>query len=252
MAAFVVLHLFNVREARANEASAQCGGSTGLQAREKHSRNKGASAPAFRYHPVMHRPRNTFARIFLMRPRKSGPSLPSSVFIFLVTFLTLAQFSLSQSLGNDGGKNQVSAKEAAPNSNPLKVKLRLVDTVSSADAKVGQIVPLEVVDVIQVDGKVIVAVGAHARATVTTAKRRGHNRREGQLVLTIQSVSLVEGKDVPLQSATLQKGSGHGPPIFGPCTFPLPADPAGLFRKGNDVVIPKGTELTAVIVVGNF
>lgn len=114
-----------------------------------------------------------------------------------------------------------------------------------------KIVPLEVVDPVQVDGKVIVAAGAHARASVTTAKQRGHNSREGQLILTIQSVSRVDGKDVPLQSANLQKGSGHGPPIFGPCTFPIPADPGGLFRKGKDVVIPKGTELTAVIVAGN-
>jgi hypothetical protein len=52
-------------------------------------------------------------------------------------------------------------------------------------------------------------------------------------VLTVRSMSRIDGGEALLQSATVQKGSGHGEPIFGPCTFPLPADPAGLFRKGT-------------------
>jgi hypothetical protein len=71
------------------------------------------------------------------------------------------------------------------------------------------------------------------------------------LVLTVESVSRVDGGQTLLQSANVQKGSGHGQPIFGPCTFPIPADPAGLFRKGSDVVIPKGTELVVAIAPGS-
>jgi hypothetical protein len=96
-----------------------------------------------------------------------------------------------------------------------------------------------------VDGKVLIAAGANARATVTTAKRRGHNRRDGLLVLTVQSVSGVDGRQLPLQSPSMRGGTGHGPPIFGPCTFPFPADPVGLFRRGANVVIARGTELVA-------
>ena len=124
--------------------------------------------------------------------------------------------------------------------------------MSSANAKVGQHVSLEVVDPVQVDGKVMIAAGAHAQATVTTAKRRGRDHREGQLVLTVQRVSLADGGEAHLQSAKVQKGSGRGEPIFGPCTFPFPADPVGLFRKGYDVVIPNGTELIAAIAPGSL
>ncbi len=155
----------------------------------------------------------------------------SSAFLLVLTLFALVRVSLSQSTGSD----------------TPQVKLRLTETVSSADAKVGQLISLEVVEPVQVDGKVIIAAGAHARASITTARRRGHNRREGQLVLTVESVSRVDGQKALLQSANVQKGSGHGLPIFGPCTFPIPADPVGLFRKGNDVVIPKGTELVAAI-----
>ena len=122
------------------------------------------------------------------------------------------------------------------------VKLRLTEDLSSADAKVGQTVWLEVVDPVEIHGKVIIAAGAHARESVTRARKRGHNRRDGQLQFTVSTVSEIDGTEAHLFAAG-QKGSGRGEPMLGPCTFPLPADPAGLFRKGKDVVIPKGTEL---------
>ena len=131
-----------------------------------------------------------------------------------------------------------------------QVKLRFVETVSSATAKVGQSISLEVTEPVQVDGRPAIAAGAHAHAIVTEARRRGHNRREGRLVLTIESVHKLDGSDALLKSAVVKEGSGHGAPIFGPCTFPFPADPIGLFRKGVDVVVPKGTEFVATVVAG--
>jgi hypothetical protein len=177
----------------------------------------------------------------------SKRSRPISSFLLGLILLVSAQVLLSQSTASTKNTGEAATTQLAP-----QVKLRLTETVSSTDAKVGQLVSLEVVDPVQVDGKVIIAAGAHARASITTARRRGHNRREGQLVLTIESVSRVDGQKALLQSANVQKGSGHGQPIFGPCTFPIPADPVGLFRKGNDVVIPKGTELVAAITPGGL
>ena len=140
------------------------------------------------------------------------------------------------------------AQQSISSSAP-QVKLRLIETVSSANAKLGQPVLLQVVDPVQVDGKVIIPAGSHASASVTTVKRRGRNHREGQLVLTLKSVPRADGGEALLQSTTVQKGSAKGEPIFGPCTFPIPADPVGLFRKGNNVEIPSGTELVARIAV---
>jgi hypothetical protein len=180
--------------------------------------------------------------------RRSTRSL-ACLFAFIL--LPCAQELFSQSKASNEKGNPISATLAGTSHDAPQVKLRLAETVSSANAKVGQIVVLEVVDPVQVDGRVVIAAGAPAQASVTTAKRRGHNQREGQLVLTVSSVSRTDGGEALLRSTTVQKGSGHGEPIFGPCTFPLPADPAGLFRKGQDVVIPKGTELTAAIASGN-
>src|SRR4051794_13861014 len=131
-----------------------------------------------------------------MRHCKPGPCssrIIPSAFLLVVILLVSAQVSLSQS--TESTKKPMVSKETEPNHTALHVKLRLVETVSSAEATVGQLIPLEVVDSIQVVGKVVIAAGARARATVTTAKRRGHNNREGQLVLTIESVSRVDGKE---------------------------------------------------------
>jgi hypothetical protein len=118
----------------------------------------------------------------------------SSVACLLVlTLLALVRGSLSQSTPSDKKNSGVSATTGQPGRDMPHVKLRMTETVSSADAKVGQLVSLEVVDPVQVDGKVIIAAGAPARASVTAATRRGHNHREGQLILTVQSVSRADG-----------------------------------------------------------
>jgi hypothetical protein len=141
--------------------------------------------------------------------------------------------------------SQSSIAQSAALAKAIPVKLRLTETVSSANAKVGQPVSLEVLEPVQEDGETIIAAGAQAHAIVTTARRRGHNRRQGRLVLTIRSVDRTDGRQAGLKLATVEKGSGKGEIIFGPCTFPLPADPVGPFRKGDDVVLTQGTVLEA-------
>jgi hypothetical protein len=167
--------------------------------------------------------------------------------LLVLAVLVSAHPSISQSVASNESGVPRPASSTQPSQKAPQVKLRLTETVSSATARVGQPISLEVVEPVEVGGKLVVAVGAHASATVSVARQRGHNRREGKLLLTVQSVSRVDGTEAQLHSPSLNKGSGVGSPIFGPCTFPIPADPVGLFRKGHDVVIPKGTELVATL-----
>ena len=118
-------------------------------------------------------------------------------------------------------------------------RVQLTETVSSASARVGQAVHFDVVDPVEQDGAVVVAAQSPVRAVVTARRTRGRNQREGTLQLTLQSVLRVVGTQAPLRSAALKQGGRPGPLIFGPCTFPFPADPVGLFHKGQDVIIPK-------------
>jgi hypothetical protein len=166
--------------------------------------------------------------------------------ILVLTLAASSHMLVSQSTGSDTRGNSLVA-QAQSSRKQIEVKLRFTEAVSSADAKIGQVVSLEVVETVSVDGKRIIAIGALARGSVIKAKRRGHNHKEGQLVINVDTVKGIGGREFRLQSSIIQRGSGQGEPIFGPCTFPLPADPVGLFRKGSDVVIPKGTELIAVL-----
>jgi hypothetical protein len=176
--------------------------------------------------------------------------------VFRFTALTCLSVALlastAVSVAQTFGSNQGSSGGTVPNihsvTEPPQIKLRLTETISSATARVGQHVSLEAVDPVEIGGRVIVAVGAPANGTVSIARRRGRNHRDGKLILIIQNVSRLDGTHADLQSASLATGTGKGAPIFGPCTFPFPADPVGLFRKGENVVIPKGTELVATMV----
>src|ERR1700719_4083173 len=52
------------------------------------------------------------------------------------------------------------------------VKLRLAENLSSATAKAGQSVPFEVLEEVDVEGVPVIAKGAQALATVTTAETK--------------------------------------------------------------------------------
>src|SRR5271166_637498 len=81
------------------------------------------------------------------------------------------------------------AQQATPNTPPpphtlldgTPVKLRLSETISSADAKVGQEIPFEVVDDISVDQAVVLPKGSTAIANVTEADHKKSMGRGGKL-----------------------------------------------------------------------
>ncbi|MBB5058411.1 hypothetical protein HDF16_003125 [Granulicella aggregans] len=180
---------------------------------------------------------DTSRAMYESEPGSQPSNLRSRIYLLaLLLFLISSQCSIAQSI---------------PLIKAIHVKLRLSETVSSANAKVRQPVLLEVLEPVQEDGKTIIAAGAQAHAIVTTARRSGHNHRQGRLVLTIQTVNRTDGSQAKLKSATVETGSGKGEIIFGPCTFPLPTNPVGLFRKGDDVVLTKGTVLEATTSLSN-
>lgn len=129
----------------------------------------------------------------------------------------------------------------------IAVKLRLMKDVSSSSAKSGQPVTMEVAEAVYEENRLLVAKGALADAVVSKARHRGHNRRDGEVAVTVRSVRDIDGQQRPVRLATLETAGNKGLPIFGPCTFPIPADPVGLFRRGKDMTIRKGYEITVAV-----
>ncbi|MDR3738793.1 MAG: PEGA domain-containing protein [Terracidiphilus sp.] len=129
------------------------------------------------------------------------------------------------------------------------VKLRLSQSISSADAKMGQEVPFEVVEEVKVDGVVVLPKGASAIANVTEAEHKKSMGRAGKLNVAISYARLTDGEKVALRAVKEAKGGGHVGAMTGAIVATsivfFPAAPLFLFIHGKDITIPQGTEITA-------
>jgi hypothetical protein len=131
------------------------------------------------------------------------------------------------------------------------VKLRLSETISSADARVGQEVPFEVVEEVKVDDIVVLPKGATAIATVTEADHKKSMGRAGKLNINITYARLADQEKVALRAVKDSKGGGHVGAMTGAIVATsivfFPAAPLFLFIHGKDISIPQGTEITAFV-----
>ena len=153
----------------------------------------------------------------------------------------------------------VSAPVAPPSQPPppntlqdgTAIKLRLAENLTSATAKMGQQVSFEVVEEVDVEGVPVIAQGAPALATVTTAETKKSMGRGGKLDVNIDSVRLVDGGKAMLRATAGGKGGGHvgamTGAMVGTAIVFFPAAPLFLFIHGKDITIPKGTEVTAFV-----
>ena len=131
------------------------------------------------------------------------------------------------------------------------LKLRMGQTVSSADAHVGDSVALEVLEEVRVGNIVVVPKGGIAMATVTTAQSKRNMGRGGKLDINIDYVKLSDGEKAALRAVKDGKGGGHTGAMTGAIVATslifFPAAPLFLFMKGKDITIPKGTEVAAFV-----
>jgi hypothetical protein len=149
----------------------------------------------------------------------------------------------------------VAALSQPPPPNTLQdgtaIKLRLAENLTSATAKMGQQVSFEVVEEVDVEGVPVIAQGAQALATVTTAETKKSMGRGGKLDVNIDSVRLVDGGKAMLRATAGGKGGGHvgamTGAMVGTAIVFFPAAPLFLFIHGKDITIPKGTEVTAFL-----
>ncbi len=131
------------------------------------------------------------------------------------------------------------------------VKMRLGQTISSADVRTGQGVPFEVTEDVVVQGVTVIAKGSAALATVTEAHSKKSMGRGGRLDVTVDSTRMVNGQKVQLRGVRGGQGGGHvgamtGAMVASAIVF-FPAAPLFLFVKGKDITIPQGTEVTAFV-----
>lgn len=131
------------------------------------------------------------------------------------------------------------------------VKLRLSQTISSADTHTGQDVPFEVVEELKVDDIAVLPKGATAIANVTEAEPKRRMGRGGKLNMSITYARLADGEKVALRAIKEAKGGSHTGAMTGAIVATSlilwPAAPFFLFMHGKDITIPQGTEITAFV-----
>ncbi len=158
---------------------------------------------------------------------------------------------------------QRNSAPAAPDQAPLAVckqpcledgtpiKLRIAQTVSSADAHVDDRVEFEVLEEIRIQGVLIVSKGGIALGTVTEAQPKRRMARGGKLEIVMDSVRLVDGEKAALRATKGGHGGGHtGAMTAGIVATALifwPAAPFFLFIHGKDITIPKGAEVPTFV-----
>jgi hypothetical protein len=178
---------------------------------------------------------------------------PIAVILFAVCPLLAAQ--QPQPVPEAAAATPQAAPSAPPPPHTLldgtPVKLRLSQTISSGDTKVGQEVPFEVVEDISVDGVAVLPKGATAIATVTETEHKKSMGRAGKLNIAISYARLKDQEKVQLRATKETKGGGHvgamtGAMVATSIVF-FPAAPLFLFIHGKDITIPQGTEITAFV-----
>ncbi len=119
--------------------------------------------------------------------------------------------------------------------NGTPIRLKLGKTVSSATARAGDVVDLQVVKEVIVDGLSVIPRGAAATGLVTEAepkKRLGHG---GKLAFSINFVRLKDDEKAAVRSFQESTGSNNSAGAI----LPL--------ATGKEVVFTQGTEFTAYV-----
>lgn len=121
-------------------------------------------------------------------------------------------------------------------------------TINSMDFKPNDEISFRVVNPLKINGITVIEQGAAATARIEKAKRGGHFGKAGLLVWTVQTVTAVDGAQVPLRVESVRlRGDSKGAKvatgmiITGVLLWPIA--PVALlhgFKRGKDAFIPAG------------
>ncbi len=148
-------------------------------------------------------------------------------------------------IANSAGSSELVLKEDTP------VRLRISQTISSGTSKVNDKVDFEVIEDVKVNNLPVIPQGGIAIATVTEARTKKSFGRSGKLNVNIDYVRLNNGDKVALRAVKGGSGGSRtgvmtGAVVATAIVF-FPAAPLFFFIKGKNIIIPKGTEITAYV-----
>jgi hypothetical protein len=142
----------------------------------------------------------------------------------------------------------VRAGQSVPPGTP--VMLEFMQEVSSRTAKKGDPVKLRVYTNVVVGGKTLIKQDAPAQGTVMNVHRRRTFGRNGEVKIKLTHVTDAQGARVPLEAYKSGKrfsGEGPGAAGAGLLVFGPVGAVAGVFVKGKEITISRGTRIQAQV-----
>jgi LssY C-terminus len=141
----------------------------------------------------------------------------------------------------------ISASLVIPDGTPIT--LRLVESVSSAHAHVGDPLDFVVVRDVNLGGFTVIPAGTVARGSITGVKGRRLLGIGGEVSLKLDSVELANGARVGLRGNKEVKGESRtklmAAAMIATALIFLPATPVFLLTRGHTSTVVKSTEITA-------
>lgn len=124
------------------------------------------------------------------------------------------------------------------------LQVELTKELSSKKAKVGDSVPLRLVENLIVNDVVVAPAGSEVTGVVTKARKAGGLGRGGKLEFSIVSVKAINGVEIPLQYTKGEHGAGDGGAV---AIFAAVTIIGGVFMKGKNVVYNEGLKFDAEV-----
>ncbi|MDD3012346.1 MAG: hypothetical protein PHC34_01415 [Candidatus Gastranaerophilales bacterium] len=126
--------------------------------------------------------------------------------------------------------------------NGTKIRLKLVDKVSSGLNQEGDEVNFTVAEDIKLGDLVLIKEGARATGIISELINRGRVGKAGKLTINLDYAKAVNGKKVPLNGTIVKKGEDKVFLSVGLAIL-LPVFPFGLMFRGYDATLPAGYQV---------
>lgn len=170
----------------------------------------------------------------------------------MVALIAVVMFSAFAAFGQESP-----APSADPSSSPssdaapvlrllpanTEIHLRMLESVGSATHRRGDRFKLEVADVVELDGDVIIPAGTPAQGEVIHAAKAGMSGRAGELILVVR---FLNAGDQWVSLRSFSAGSGEDRYDLAAGLAVLGGIPA-LFVNGKNLVIPAGSDVFAKV-----
>ena len=129
------------------------------------------------------------------------------------------------------------------------IKIKTFDKISSVSSKSGDKVRFEVAENVYIDSKLVIPAGSTGILKVSNVEKSGNLGKEGKINLEFTKLMALDGSEIKIdldEEAQMMNRSQQlalGASILGAAVLGPVGLIAGYFVKGNEEVLPKGSEI---------